>query len=268
MAESFRFFKTSNPREPGIVVDVQMQELRSPDSIPALGTAVSDVDVAIKRRIPEAWQGYVFVECEPSAQNMAAFKFVKPKTQEERETAFEEYVDYVDHPWPNVIYAIVPTRDDRFPRSSSYVDSSNTEIIVNAPRWYMRKVWKKGLVYNSKITVRKYQSDHTPFGEAFLEHIQPVPGVVEWDFNGAQDTMEGLHGDIWIPSHGNSYVTFSGGTASNVLAPNPGTRHFEPTVFEDWAPYILSARQVQTDGVFSCEIIEIEPPPVNLLLEE
>jgi len=268
MAESFRFFKTLNPREPGIAVDIQMQELRNPGLVPALGTPVSDVDVAIKRRIPDAWQGYAFVEVEPSAQNMAAFKFAKPKNDSERTTAFEEYVDYIDHPWPNVIYSIVPTRDDRFPRTSSYYNSSHQEVIVSAPRWYMRKVWKKGLVYNSKITVKRYLSDHTPFAESFLEHVQPVPGVVEWDFNGAQDSMEGLHGDIWIPSHGNSYVTFAGGTTSSVLAPTPGMRHFEPTVFEDWAPYVLSARQQRTDGVWSCEIIEVEPPPVSLLLEE
>ena len=48
---------------------------------------------------------------------MAAFKFAKPKNDSERTTAFEEYVDYIDHLWPNVIYSIVPTRDDRFPRT-------------------------------------------------------------------------------------------------------------------------------------------------------
>lgn len=268
MGESFRFFKTMNPREPGIAVDIQMQEIRNPDLVPALGTAVSACSVAIKRRIPEEWQSYVFVEVEPGQQNMATFKFAKAKTDADRLVPFEEYPDYLDHPWPNVIYAIVPTRDDRFPRISSYYNSNNQEVTVSAPRWYMRKVWKKGLVYNSKITVKRYQSDYVPFSENFLEHIQPVPGIVEWDFNGAQDSMEGLHGDIWIPSHGNSYVTFAGGTTSAILAPNPGTRHFEPTVFEDWAPFVLSAKQVRQDGIYSCEIIEIEPPPVSILLEE
>ena len=111
--------------------------------------------------------------------------------------------------------------------------------------------WKM-IVYNSKITVKRYLSDHTPFAESFLEHVQPVPGVVEWDFNGAQDSMEGLHGDIWIPSHGNSYVSFAGGTTSKC--------HKR---YRDWAPYVLSARQQRTDGVWSCEIIEVEPPPVS-----
>ena len=268
MGETFRFFKTLNPREPGVAVDVQMQELRSPSSVPALGTKISDVDVAIKRRIPSEWHDYVFVEVEPSGSNMASFKFVKPKSDADRYVPFETYTDSMDYPWPNVIYAIVPTRDDRFPRTSSYVDSGNNEVTVSAPRWYVRRVWKKGLTYNSKITVKRYQSDYVPFAESFLEHVQPVPGVVEWDFNGARDAMEGLHGDIWIPSHGNSYVTYSGGTTSAVLAPNPGMRHFEPTVFEDWAPFVLSAKQQRMEGVYTAEIIEIEPPPVSLLLEE
>ena len=33
-----------------------------------------------------------------------------------------------------------------------------------------------------------------PFAESFLEHVQPVPGVVEWDFNGARDAMEACMG--------------------------------------------------------------------------
>lgn len=267
MAESFRLFATANPREPGIAVDVQMQELKSPSLIPVLGTLVSDVDVAIKRRIPTDWQGYGFVEVVAGPQNMATFKFAKLKSATERLIAFEEATDYMDFPWPDVVYSIQFTRDDRFPRVTRRSES-DTESTVYAPRWYTRKVWKKGLTYNSKITVRKFLSDHTPFSEVDMEHVQPVPGMIEWDFNGAEGSMYALHGDIWIKSHGNTYVTFAGGITSADTAPQADMRHFEPTVFEDWAPFILSDKQARVDGIWVREQIEIEPPPVGLILEE
>ena len=261
MGESFKFFKTRNGGDPGLAVDVQMSWL-TPSALPGVGAPLGDCADMIKRRVPEAWWSYKFCEVEAAGVGFCTFKFCSPKTSVERNTAFVEFETYREHAWPNVLFDIRFVLDERFPRAAGYA-AANKAGKVYAPTIYTRKFWREGVVVDSRCLVQRYLSDTTPFSEAELQHIQPDPGLVEWDFNGAQGSLNCLHPDIRIKSHGLPYTTLYDGATGNMKPPPIPERFFPATFFEDWAPFVISDSQVEEGGVWFREKVTIYPPPFN-----
>lgn len=262
MAETFSFFPTRNSREPGLSVDVQMGVLK-PSDIPAIGTPLRNCEAEIRKRIPSAWHDYVFTEVTKGPPGFCTFKFVAVKTVSGRNTPFEEFVTYRQWTWPAVLYSLKFYPDERFPQSASAVPKdAGTKGKVFRPTWYARRIFKDETTYSCRCIVRRFLSDASPFSDEDVDHMQPVAGVIEWDFNGASGGMRCLHPDIAVPSHGRVYTVSYDATASAAIqGRNMPERHFPATNFEDWAPFILEDAQVQENGQWYREQVEIFPPP-------
>ena len=266
MAESFKFFKTRDEQRPGLAIDVQMDWI-TPATMPVLGAALSTLSPKIKRRIPTAWHTYVFCGISDGPPGHCTMSFCEAKTAASRVIPFQTFPTYKEHPWPAVLYSLRFVPDDKFPRSASF-GSNGLSGKVYAPSWYTRRTWREGVVYDSRCIVERFLSDSTPFTDAELAHTQPVPGVVEWDFNGASGSMLCLHPDVKIPSQGKAYTTLYNATSGSASAAQIPERIFPATFFEEWTPFVLSDSQNEENGMFFREKVTIYPPPQNDLIIE
>lgn len=265
MGETFKLFETRNPSMPGLSVDVEMKELL-PSDIPAQHTALSACAEVIRRRIPSAWHTYEFVKVTDGPPGFCSFKFLAPQTAAERAVPFQTFTTYKEHAWPAVLFAFNAFPDYSNPRQSGTIVKSDSvyameEIIL--PTWVWRRAWIEQVVADSKCIVERFSGMGVAFTDEELDHIQPVPAPVEWDYNGKPDGMVCLHPELKIPSHGNSARALVDG-APTIIGSTSGFqpfRLFPATNFEEWAPFVLSDSQVEENGEWYRERVTIYPPP-------
>ncbi len=253
MAESYQIFKTPNPDEYGLRIDVPIISF-TPRDVPKIGTALQDCSDRLKSRKPDDFMTYVMCEVVEAGPGMFSFKFCPPKTRAQALTPFHVYTTNTEYAWPTVLKEISFVKDSLFPLSTQV--GSNT---VYADTIYARKILRPGATFESLTIVREYLSDFNPFLESDLFHQEPVPTTVVWEFNGSSDSIKCLHPLIVIKARGRKYTIVNSGAGSTVGAPVSDDFIFPATNFEDWAPFILSRKQVEVNGQWHMTELEIFP---------
>jgi len=93
-------------------------------------------------------------------------------------------------------------------------------------------------------------------------HVQPVPGVVSWDFGpGQSGEFRGLHKFESIPSRGSRFANIKGGRNTVGLASPNAERRFPATQMRDWGPVVLADQQSRDEaGIWIREKLVVYPP--------
>jgi len=261
-ANLFQTVTTPNPTELAfyqLVADTSMR----PDKIPAVETTyaqwVATFGPGIRKA--EGWDTYVytFTEDGPNIEGTQyrAFYFGKARTQEERDTPFQEFVTNRNYAWPPVLEEIGFFRDYDVPiNSPSYLPS----VMAQAPRIYVRKKLVPAVVCDSRCKVQRFLSE-TPWPAAAFQHMQPIPTDVSWQFLSNSDGVPRcLHPDVTITSdlNGGNIVQGSGSPGATVA--QSANQFFPATNMSDWAPFVLEDTQQPVKGLWLREKVTIFPP--------
>lgn len=251
---NFETLETPNPEEIMIRVRQDCNQLRV-QSIPKLFTPYKNVVFQPQPRVSE-FGDYLYVKMAREGQ-FIWFYFGKPKTQVERNIAFQSWYATRQNTWDAVLedmYAI---------RSTTYPQSLNINTTVEtAPRIFGRYRYRPPVPYNSIVLIEQYLAP-TPWPKAELDHPQPVPTDVQCSYVGVNLKFERcLHPRVdcseLVP---NPMIVQGVGTTGTMGSRNPGAQIFPATNFIDHAPFYIADTQEHVNGMFLRERVLIYPPP-------
>ena len=259
---------TPDPAEVGLCVFIDRANVRLRD-IPAIGSAYS----SWTRCWPEltaqgfgTW-AYMGMQAPASPAETTAFFWVRRRTQSQRDTPFNTFDTAQAYSWPAVLLGLQFVFDQEFPLFGRKVTSSGKVASVTAAQVYERKRLLLPADGNHRMTVQEFLSD-VPWPSSAMQHAQPLEGLVEWDFNGARDSIRCLHDDIEVPARGKPYAVALDGVASGSSAPPEPDRVFPATNFKRWRAFVFSDEQKwDTTGWYRRKCI-LHPPAYSRVVED
>lgn len=206
---------------------------------------------------------YVYSFCLDDGQDRTGytwkrFYFVKPKTQEERDTPFETLWSTKMYPWPAVLLELWFER---------------TEVGGANEYAYQRRRFRPSVTASSVIRIDHYLSE-IPWSKQAISHMQPIPTEIS-----GRQVIKRSNGDatmnllVDFPKclHPEVILTLPPNTVSGERIPNAGTQPptyignvkqqvFPATNFTDWQPFVIQDIVQPVKGLYLREKITIWPP--------
>lgn len=198
--------------------------------------------------------GYVYADAVEAPADWLSFLWVRKKTEAEKNTPFRTHTEFGNHGWPMVLKSINFLQDPGFPVS---VQGPGGAILL-AARTYVREVLIPAASEGTKFVIQEFLSD-TPFNVKQT----PVPngGSVSYDYLGCSGSFgECLHPDLKFPTLRTARTKYTTGVGNNGAFGVTRGQRFPATDFEEWSPYILSAKPTYTEGQWYMVRIKVFPP--------
>lgn len=260
----FHITGTPDPNEEAFFTDLNQEALKNlrNDQWPRTSdggntaTLYQDWVLSLPERVKQGWGNYVYVRKRPLGDGVIRFFWAKNKTEEEKNTPYRETPSFGNHYWPPMLLLLRFIPDRNFPITTQ---GANGQMIVGY-RHYVREVFIPGANEGSLFITREFfAAEKFDIGQ----HPVPEPTAVSYDYLGARGSFpECLHDRIRIPAMRTAFASYTtgGGSAgaSGVLA----GQIFPATNFTEWAPYIVSDKQVETEEGWKREQVEVFPPPI------
>lgn len=211
---------------------------------------------------------YVYSFCRDDGPGFKRFFFVKPKTQEERNTPFETIWSSRPVSWPAVLEDLWFIRTNR---------GLATEYA------YARRRYRPAVNVASQIRIDHYLSE-VPWSKQATTHEEPIPTEVSGTMlvvvgSGGGTRLLPINVDIGKCLHPEVILSGPLNVASAERIPNAGTipqsyvgnptgnQVFPPTNMGDWQTYVLQDTVQPVGGLYLREKVTVFPPKRGEALE-
>lgn len=275
----WRLVQTPNPSEFAFAVFVPQETIaKNPTFAPFPGDLFKDLGVENGKSygwIPDAALAqddrfglYVYVQMfvlKDGAEVM--FVYGKPKTEEEKNTAFRvTNRRFGNHRWPPILKALGFITDYNFPRSANSIRNNGAASgIVVAPNYYVREAYIPEVNEGTRFREEEFFSP-TPFN--IPRYPVPQATSVSYDINGVRGRFpECLHPEIVVPPTATASAQMVGGFFFPMSGNLEGQR-FPRTNFRTWTSYVLMHTQEQMEGGWYGRRVRVFPPPTPKLIIE
>lgn len=206
--------------------------------------------------VPAALRGYTLVHCEKVGFQLRRFVFGKTRTDEERNTAFQEVWIKRPYEWPTVLIKLWFEKGS-LPLASQRADGS----IVDAARTHPRMKIRPGRMYPTWFRTRRFLSER-PWPRRVSRSPTPITDSVSWSFDGCDGHLpEILHPGCRFPQYQTSGQTvFGAGTPEVEIGGDIVAQEFPPTPMIDWERYSVEDTAQSVGGFHLRELVEAYPP--------
>lgn len=184
------------------------------------------------------------------------FYFVKPKTEEEKNTPFRITRSFGNHSWPPILKALVLIADSSFPRSTNVGGANGQQGIVTGPSYYVREIYIPEANEGSLFQLEEFFAP-TPF--KIPQHEVPQPSSVSYDVPGRSGTFPRcLHKKLIVPNARTGTEKVIGDTTGDAAGIVSG-QVFPATNFTEWDAYVISDKETFDVGYYR-QKITVYPP--------